>query len=457
MSSYASLSSQISGIQSEITASLAASTYSAQDLVYVAKAVETLGTMLGVNDIVAATADAQTTLATYVAGVLAGTQASVISKLYIGSGAIDFETAAYLQYPLAVAQINANNFAQLAITNTSSATSASVDFIGYADNGTNDTGYIDMGITSSNYNDPYYTITGKNDGYIFMSAPATFTATVATRALTSNVATITTTAAHNFRVGMPLTITGVSPAQFNGTFTVATIPNTTSFTYALTSTNVVSGSSSGTAVAGITGKGNLVLATDSTGTQNRIVFAAGGLQSNHTQMTIIPDSTVNIAISTASTSTTTGALTVNGGVGIVGNLNVGGSVNITGTITFSGGGTTVSTQNLAVTDPQIFVASTNTGNIVDLSFLGTYVVGATTYYTGLSKHNTDGVWNLVSGLTTKPTTTLNYSDAGLTYDSIKVGQVLLQTAPTQTTHATTKAYVDAATYNAAVTSFMGVY
>ena len=51
MPSYASLSSQIEGIKSEITASLAASTYTAQDLVYVAKAVETLGNLLGVNEI----------------------------------------------------------------------------------------------------------------------------------------------------------------------------------------------------------------------------------------------------------------------------------------------------------------------------------------------------------------------------------------------------------------------
>ena len=41
---------------SEISDSLAASTYSAQDLVFVAKALETLGSLLGVNDIVAATA-----------------------------------------------------------------------------------------------------------------------------------------------------------------------------------------------------------------------------------------------------------------------------------------------------------------------------------------------------------------------------------------------------------------
>ena len=56
MPDYSSLSTQITALKSEISDSLAASTYSAQDLVFVAKALETLGSLLGVNDIVAATA-----------------------------------------------------------------------------------------------------------------------------------------------------------------------------------------------------------------------------------------------------------------------------------------------------------------------------------------------------------------------------------------------------------------
>lgn len=56
MPSYDSLNTQIDAVKSEITASLNASTYTAQDLVFVSKALETLGSLLGVNDIVAATA-----------------------------------------------------------------------------------------------------------------------------------------------------------------------------------------------------------------------------------------------------------------------------------------------------------------------------------------------------------------------------------------------------------------
>lgn len=56
MPDYSSLSTQIDAVKAEITASLNASTYSAQELVFVAKALETLGTLLGVSDIVSVTA-----------------------------------------------------------------------------------------------------------------------------------------------------------------------------------------------------------------------------------------------------------------------------------------------------------------------------------------------------------------------------------------------------------------
>jgi hypothetical protein len=64
MPDYSSLSTQINAVKSEITDSLAASTYSAQDLIYVSKALETLGGLLGINDIVAATAANVTTITT---------------------------------------------------------------------------------------------------------------------------------------------------------------------------------------------------------------------------------------------------------------------------------------------------------------------------------------------------------------------------------------------------------
>jgi arginine/ornithine N-succinyltransferase beta subunit len=57
MTNYATLSSQITAISNAISSYIASGTYGSQDLIFLATAVENLGTMLGVNDIVAATSN----------------------------------------------------------------------------------------------------------------------------------------------------------------------------------------------------------------------------------------------------------------------------------------------------------------------------------------------------------------------------------------------------------------
>jgi hypothetical protein len=78
------------------------------------------------------------------------------------------------------------------------------------------------------------------------------TVSINNKALTSNVATLTTTAAHGLSIGMQITITGVD-ATFNGEYRITTIPTTTTFTYAKTATNVASTAVSpvGTGVADV--------------------------------------------------------------------------------------------------------------------------------------------------------------------------------------------------------------
>jgi len=65
------------------------------------------------------------------------------------------------------------------------------------------------------------------------------TVSINNKALTSNVATLTTTAAHGLCTGMEITITGVD-ATFNGTYRITAVPTTTTFTYAKTASNVAS-------------------------------------------------------------------------------------------------------------------------------------------------------------------------------------------------------------------------
>jgi hypothetical protein len=372
---------------------------------------------------------------------------STTGKAYIGTGAQDFDTSAALTSPIAVFNFTSpsDSYGQIAVHN-STATS-STDIIAYSSNGNDAAGWIDMGITGPTFNSATYGITGGNDGYVFMQAPA-----------------------------------------------------------------------------GTSGKGNLVLATGDNGTQNRIVFAAGGYESGNTQMTIIPDQNVHIEIPTPSTSATTGAFTVVGGVGVQGDMNVQGNVAIQGTITFGGAGTTVSAANLSVTDPLVFVGKDNPADLLDLgvvteyttsvstitrtvsnkaltsnvatittsathgfavgdyvvvsgvdaTFNGTYLVASvptTTTFTyaktatnvtsaaatgsavvsskrrfgGIVRDASDGVTKLFEDATTKPTSTVNFAEAGLVYGELQVGPLTASSLTVGNVSDTEFGYLDGVT------------
>jgi hypothetical protein len=65
------------------------------------------------------------------------------------------------------------------------------------------------------------------------------TVSITNKALTSDVATLTTAAAHGLTVGMTIVITSVD-ATFNGTYRITTVPTATTFTYAKVASNVPS-------------------------------------------------------------------------------------------------------------------------------------------------------------------------------------------------------------------------
>jgi hypothetical protein len=368
----------------------------------------------------------------------------IASIAYVGTGAQEYSSSAALTSPVAVFNLTsgANSYGQLALHNTT--TTSSTDFIAYANNGVDAAGWIDMGITGATFDSETYGITGPHDGYIFMSAPV-----------------------------------------------------------------------------GTSGAGNLVIATGDNGTDNKIVFAAGGYESGTTQMEITPDVNVHIEIDTPSTSATTGALTVVGGVGVQGDMNIDGDVSIAGTITFGGAGTTVETANLSVTDPFVFVGTNNQADIVDLAFIGeyastistitktisnkaltsnvatlttsdahTFLVGdvvvvsgvdatfngtfniiavptATTFtyakvnanvtsavatgsaavsarrkFSGLARDASDGVIKAFKDATTKPTSTIDFSEAGLAFADVRVGGLTASSLTVGDVSATEIGYLD---------------
>jgi N4-gp56 family major capsid protein len=77
------------------------------------------------------------------------------------------------------------------------------------------------------------------NGLKLASGIATST-TITNTAIATNVATITTAVAHGLGVGQVVTVAAVTNTDVNGTFTIASVPTTTTFTYAKTASNVSS-------------------------------------------------------------------------------------------------------------------------------------------------------------------------------------------------------------------------
>jgi N4-gp56 family major capsid protein len=72
------------------------------------------------------------------------------------------------------------------------------------------------------------------------------TIAITNTALTSDVATVTTAAAHGLGVGQVVTVAAVTATTLNGTFTIATVPTATTFTYAKVTANVGTAADTGT-------------------------------------------------------------------------------------------------------------------------------------------------------------------------------------------------------------------
>lgn len=93
-------------------------------------------------------------------------------------------------------------------------------------------------------------------GYISIGCgaiPRSVRFSITNKALTLNVATITTSVAHSFLIGESVIIDGVDEV-FNGTYIITSVPLTTTFTYAKVNANVTSTASSGSATLNLLNK-----------------------------------------------------------------------------------------------------------------------------------------------------------------------------------------------------------
>jgi hypothetical protein len=96
------------------------------------------------------------------------------------------------------------------------------------------------------------------------------------------------------------------------------------------------------------------------------------------------------------------------------NLNISGNLTVTGTTT------TVNSTNLEVTDPLVYIGSGNVGNSSDLGIVGHFNNG-TYQHSGIVRDASDGKWKLFSGVTTEPSSTIDFTLA--TYDTLKLGSL----------------------------------
>jgi hypothetical protein len=126
-------------------------------------------------------------------------------------------------------------------------------------------------------------------------------------------------------------------------------------------------------------------------------------------------------------------------------MNVQGDVDIQGTITFGGAGTTVETANLSVTDPLVFVGKDNAADISDLGLVGEYKIGAAKKYAGIVRDASDGVIKTFKDASTKPTSTVNFSEGGLAYADMRVGGLTASSLTVGSVSDTEFGYLDGVT------------
>jgi hypothetical protein len=128
----------------------------------------------------------------------------------------------------------------------------------------------------------------------------------------------------------------------------------------------------------------------------------------------------NAAYNTANTKFSANGGTIFGSVTITTDLNVNGNVYLGGNVT------TLSSNNLSITDPLIYLAEDNPSNLQDIGIVGSFT-GNKYQHTGIVRDATDGVWKLFSNVSAEPTTTIDFS-SDVIYDPLKVGSIITSNA-----------------------------
>jgi hypothetical protein len=148
-----------------------------------------------------------------------------------------------------------------------------------------------------------------------------------------------------------------------------------------------------------------------------------------------PSNTGNLVVNatTESVSAITGALVVKGGAGIAGNLYVAGNI-------YASNLTAISIGTLSVTDPLLYLTASNPYPYnYDIGFFSHYsTVPGFEQHTGIARDYTTNVWGFFSNLSVNPGATVNWTEANIIYDTVKLGDLIVSNT-TQSTSTTSGA------------------
>jgi hypothetical protein len=178
--------------------------------------------------------------------------------------------------------------------------------------------------------------------------------------------------------------------------------------------------------------GNIICASISAGTY--VGLSSNKINTNASNVTV-DTSWVNVAVngsnvaalgaesqlnllSTAATSSSTGALVVTGGVGIGGSLFVGSGLTVAGNLTINGNLTTINSNNLTVNDSIIYLAEENPADTLDIGITA-HVVNPTLNHVGFVRDATDSTWKLFANVATQPSGTVDFTAA--TWSTLQTG------------------------------------
>jgi hypothetical protein len=105
-----------------------------------------------------------------------------------------------------------------------------------------------------------------------------------------------------------------------------------------------------------------------------------------------------------------------------GNVTIGGDLIVSGAVYIAGNTTTISTDNLTLSDSLIYLADGNPTDFLDIGFVGNFTRDALYSHTGFARDATDGVWKLFEGVEPEPTTVIDFGSAS--YATALIGNLV---------------------------------